>query len=142
LTHTELPSELLAAYQATEYWVGADEGAFCMRVDCYSEPLAQLLHAAESECAAFISAHNPFSEANTPRATEFAHERLRQELARRSARLIEGAGKDAAGRWPDEQSILAIGLGLDASKEMGIRFRQNAIVWADSDSVPRLILLR
>jgi hypothetical protein len=142
LTHTELPPELLAAYEATEYWVGEDQGAFCLRVERYSEPLARLLEASESECAAFISAHNPASKPCTPRANEVAHESLRQELARQSARLIEGAGRDAAGCWPEEKSFLAIGLGLEASREVGIRFGQNAIVWAGRDAVPHLILLR
>ena len=142
LTHTEIPSELLAAYQATEYWVGGEPGAFCLCVEQYSATLAQLLHQSKRACAAFISAHNPFSKPSTARANGAAHERLRQELVRQSARLIEGAGRDAAGRWPAEKSFLAIGLGLEASREVGKRFGQNAIVWAGSDAVPRLILLR
>jgi len=142
LTYTKLPPELVAAYRATGYWVGEDECAFCLRVDCYSELLAQLLHGSESKCAAFISAHNPFSNPSTPRANELAHERLRRELARRSACLVAGAGRDAAGCWPEEKSFLALGLGLEESREVGIRFRQNAIVWSGSDAVPHLILLR
>ena len=142
MTRTEIPPELLAAYHATEYWVGNEPGGFCLRVEIYSAQLAQLLLESECECAAFISAHNPFSKPRAARANGAAHERLRQALAQQSARLLEGAGRDAGGRWPEEKSFLAIGLGLEASKEVGKRFRQNAIVWAGSDAVPRLILLR
>ncbi len=139
---TEISPELIAAYRATEYWVGGSPGAFCLRVEQYSAPLAQLLHGAECGCAAFISAHNPFSEPNTTCTNARAHERLRRTLALQTTRLIEGVGRDAAGQWPEEKSFLAVGLGLEASKDVGAHFGQNAIVWAGSDAIPRLILLR
>jgi len=34
------------------------------------------------------------------------------------------------------------GLSLEASKSLGARFEQNAIVWSGADAVPQLILLR
>jgi len=55
---------------------------------------------------------------------------------------MEGVGKDATGQWPAERSVLALGLDLETSKEIGRHFEQNAIVWSSSDAVPALILLR
>jgi Protein of unknown function (DUF3293) len=142
LVHTEISPVLLATYQAAEYWVGEGPGAFCLRMEQYSAPLAQLLHDSGSEGAAFISAFNPFSRPSATSNNDAAHERLRQALAKQSARLIGGAGRDATGRWPEEKSFLAIGLGLEAAREIGKRFQQNAIVWSGIDAKPQLILLR
>jgi hypothetical protein len=139
---TEISPELLAAYQTAEYWVSGAPDDFCLRVGQYSAPLAQLLQETDCCCAAFMSAHNPFSEPSPARANREAHERLRQALAPQTTCLIEGAGRDAAGQWPDERSFLALGLGLDAAKSVGAHFRQNAIVWASSDAIAHLILLR
>ena len=139
---TEISQELLAAYQATEYWVGATPDPFCLYVGRRSAPLARLLDDSECGCAAFISAHNPFSEPRAPDANVEAHESLRKVLDDQSTVLIEGVGRDAARLWPEEKSFLAIGLPLEEARQMGKRFGQNAIVWAGSDAVPRLILLR
>ena len=139
---TEISQELLAAYQATEYWVGATPDPFCLYVGHRSAPLARLLDASGCGCAAFISAHNPFSEPRALDTNAVAHERLRQALDEQSTVLIEGVGRDAARLWPEEKSFLAIGLPLEEARQMGKRFGQNAIGWAGSDAVPRLILLR
>lgn len=139
---TEIAPELLAAYQTAEYWVCGAPESFCLRVGHYSAPLAQLLQETNCRCAAFVSAHNPSSEPGPARANREAHERLRRTLVPQTTCLIDGAGRDAGGQWPDERSFLAIGLGLDASKIVGEQFGQNAIVWAGSDAIPRLILLR
>lgn len=33
-------------------------------------------------------------------------------------------------------------ISLEAAKELGARYEQNAIVWAGADAMPQLILLR
>lgn len=142
MVRTEISPELLAAYQATEYWVGAGPGAFCLRVDQHSAPLAQLLRASACEGAAFISACNPYSEPATASDNDAAHERLRQTLKEHATRLLEGAGREPTSRWPEERSFLAVGLGIEAATEVGRCYRQNAILWSGIDAIPRLILLR
>jgi hypothetical protein len=51
-------------------------------------------------------------------------------------------GRHLAGNWPGERSVLVLGLELDAASALGIALRQNAIVCADADAVPQLVLLR
>ena len=89
---TEISQELLAAYQATEYWVGATPDPFCLYVGRHSAPLARLLDDSGCGCAAFISAHNPFSEPRALDANVEAHESLRQALDDQSTVLIEASG--------------------------------------------------
>jgi hypothetical protein len=71
--------------------------------------------------------------------------RLRDELLRRSCRaeqILDGEGCDITDTWPGERSFLVLGLDLETSMLLGRDFGQNALVWADEDAIPRLILLR
>lgn len=139
---TEISTELLAAYQATEYRVEAMPEPFCLSIGQYSAALARLLDDSECHSAAFISAHNPFSEPHGADTNALAHEQLKQALEDQSTILIEGAGRDPAGLWPEEKSVLAIGLELEQARRVATRFGQNAMVWVESDAVPELVLLR
>lgn len=71
-----------------------------------------------------------------------AHARLGAELAAAGYRVVEGAGEDPEGRWPAERSYLVLGMALEAAKEIGRRYGQNAIVWVGADAAPELLLLR
>lgn len=42
---------------------------------------------------------------------------------------------------PAEQSVLVLGLSLEADKTLGRRFERNAVVWTGRDGVPELVLL-
>ncbi len=139
---TKISKELLAAYAATEYWVTAAPEPFCLTIGRHSPPLASLLVQSKCRCAAFVTACNPMSESRAANVNAAAHARLREVLAEQCAVVVEGAGRDPTGRWPEEPSFLALGLELDAARRVGEAFRQNAVVWAGSDAVPQLILLR
>jgi hypothetical protein len=56
--------------------------------------------------------------------------------------ILDGFGQDPAGQWDGEDSFLVLGISLEAAKKLGSQFEQNAIVWADSNAVPKLFLLR
>ena len=68
--------------------------------------------------------------------------RLGRELRGLYPIVIEGAGADPTGAWPPENSYFALGADLDAARAIGLRYRQDAVVWAGLDAVPQLILLR
>jgi len=142
LVQSEISAELIAAYRATHYRVGQGANAFTLRVDVPSETLSRLCIASGHQNALFITAYNPFSQTQSNAANLDAHERLRDILGSQAGMVIESAGADPSGAWPEEKSFLALGVDLVASKRLGIQFGQNAIVWAGEDAVPRLILLR
>jgi hypothetical protein len=114
-------------------------------VDQHSEPLSQLFTTSGHQCAAFITACNPFGVRQSSKANRAACARLRERLAQyapQPKRIIEGVGLDSAGDWPGEESFLVLGLDLETSRALGREFHQNAIVWVGNDAIPRLILLR
>jgi hypothetical protein len=123
----------------------ASDCAFTLHIDEYSPPLSRLFAASGHRCAAFITASNPFSVPHSVEENLAACARLRDELLCRSCRaeqILDGEGRDITGTWPGERSFLVLGLDLETSMQLGGEFGQNALVWADEDAIPRLILLR
>lgn len=129
------------AYTETAYHVHGEPG-FTLRV---GEASAELLaaHARQGvDCSAYLTAWNPFSR-KTDHATNAARQaELIDALTRLGLVCMPGLGRHPSNDWPGEDSVLALGLGLDAAMALGVRFDQNAIVWSGADAVPQLILLR
>ena len=94
------------------------------------------------ESAAFITAWNPYSVSLSDKENQSRNEQLEYELNLRSLKFLDGFGQDPLGQWSGEDSFLVLGIELEASKKLGIKFEQNAIVWSDKDAIPQLILLR
>lgn len=145
---SSLPAALIALYRATEYRATLagppGGGSLILRIDEYCAPLSRLLAASGCQCAAFITAWNPRGARLDPAENRSAARRLRRRLARfvPAGHIFKGAGCDPSGVWPAEASLLMLGLGLEMAQALGREFRQNAIVWAGPDAIPRLILLR
>lgn len=139
---TEIPPKLIEAYRGTLFRCGEGSDAFVLRIGAYSHPLADLYVSAGVSSAAFLTAFNPRSEAQSADVNAVAHARLGAELAAAGYRLVEGAGEDPQGHWPAELSYLVLGIELEAAQEVGRRYGQNAIVWVGADAVPTLVLLR
>ncbi|MBA4141855.1 MAG: DUF3293 domain-containing protein [Nitrosospira sp.] len=141
----EISADVIASYRAADYRAGTVGDAFTLRVNQYSEPLARLFTVSGHQCAVFITACNPFGRLQSHEvnlaACALLHQRLWQ-LVNRKDHIIEGVGCDPAGLWPAEKSFLALGLGLEASRNLGREFCQNAVVWMDEDAIPKLVLLR
>ena len=55
---------------------------------------------------------------------------------------IEGEGVGTDGAWPAEKSFFVFGVDLETARMLGVRYRQNAVVWAAEDAIPKLVLLR
>ena len=148
MEQSEISPDLIAAYRATEYQVtvgaGFDSGAFILRIDEYSEPLLRLFAVWGHRCAAFITACNPFSmlQSHEKNLAACAHLRDRLEHLAQTGWIFEGESHDPSGAWPVEKSFLVLGLDLETSQALGKEFGQNAIVWIDSDAIPRLVLLQ
>lgn len=136
-----LSPELWAAYHATHYQVGNGAAGFTLRIGVYSPELNALLESAVHDCAAFITACNPYSQLCSAQQNQQLQQSLKRELELGGHDLLEGRGVDPSGAWPGEASLLVPGMGLDAARQTGRRFHQNAIVWAGADAIPRLVLL-
>ena len=137
---SSLDPALLQAYRETLYTVR--EPALTLRIGVACEPLRALHGRFGVECSAFVSACNPFSLRLDAAGNAARHRALLQALAAEGWRFLEGAGRHPSNGWPAEPSALVLGLPLEASRALGQRHAQNALVWCGADAVPALILLR
>ena len=140
--YSDVPADQIEAYRKTKYRFGQGLDAVTLRIDEPSDALARLYVSSGHVSGVFITAYSPFSEPQSPEANEAAHARLGEELKVLGLPVIEGAGADPTGGWPEEKSYLVLGVDLDAAKALGLRYQQNAIVWVGADAVPKLIVLR
>lgn len=129
------------AYCETHYRIHADTPV-TLHVGVASADLAALYKARGARCCAFITACNPLGQMLEDGANAERQQALAQELRRRSLKFTEGIGQHPCNDWPGEPSFLVWDLSLQASKALGRRHGQNAIVWCASDAVPQLVLLR
>lgn len=132
---------LIQAYMETEFRL-LEDIPFTLKIGKVSRELhlAHKLH--RVECSAFITACNPFSLELTHEANIERQNALAKELTLRSLEFVSGVGQHPSNQWPGEPSYLVFGLTLEASKILGGRLEQNAIIWCGSDAMPQLILLR
>ena len=141
MSATCLPESLISAYRATRYRVFANPD-FELAVGQRSNALADLYRTHAVSSAAFLTAWNPEGNLQNETANREAFALLLERVASLSVKVIAGFGEDPDGAWAGEESLLALGLSREAACEIGVEFRQNAIVWAGPDVVPELVLLR
>jgi hypothetical protein len=136
--------KLLLAYRATNYVVFAPSAIeFVLRIATVSKELAQRMHVAGVSTAAYLTAFNPFSESRSPGENAAAQASLKRELSSRGLVMLDGEGRDAAGQWPAEPSVLALGISRHDADRLARQFGQNAYVWVGNASgLASLRLLR
>ena len=141
LSDTRIASHLLDSYRQTDYQVYGP-APFSLKIGQPSEPLMQLYKQHRCDCAAFITACNPLSQKLDPAVNAQRHLDLMADIASRSLIFVEGIGIGQDPDWPGEVSCLIFGLALEASRVLGHKLNQNAMVWCGPDAVPELVLLR
>ena len=136
-----IDSAIIQAYLETNYRVQAVP-SFTLHIGTVSSDLLTLYGRHKVDCAAFITAWNPFSQDVSEAENIERQQSLATELTRRSLSFFKGIGQHPSNNWIGEESFLVLGLNLEAAKTMGIHFEQNAIVWCGPDALPQLIVLR
>ena len=129
------------AYRETDYRVFA-EPDFTLRVGQASAELFAIHKLHKTDCSAFLTACNPYSQAFDAASNAQRQVGLAKELKQRSLAFAPGIGQHPGNGWPGEDSFIVYGLTLEAAKALGMRLEQNAVVWCGADAVPQLILLR
>jgi hypothetical protein len=125
----------------TDYCVHGEPG-FTLRVGRASAELLAAHKRWRTDCSAFLTACNPFSQPLDAAANAARQAALAKELSGRSLAFVPGVGQHPSNGWPGEDSFLVFGLTLEAAKALGTRLEQNGLVWSGADAVPQLILLR
>jgi len=139
---TAISPELLEQYRRTDYHVDLPDAPFVFRVDERSPPLADLLAGRKAGSAALITACNPYSQKASDAQNRAANERMKGELQAAGLEPIPARGVDRDGTWPAEAGFFVVGIARAAAEDLGRRYRQNAIVFAAEDALPRLVALR
>lgn len=142
LSYTSIPSDKIAAYRATHYRVGVGSESFTLFIDIRSDAVTRLYEKTGYSCGVFITAFNPFGQAQSVEANEVAQSRLEGDLRALDSHLVAGVGADPSGTWPEEESFFALGIDKNTARQLGQRFYQDAVIWIGPDAIPQLLLLR
>jgi putative PIN family toxin of toxin-antitoxin system len=130
-----LSPQLIAAYEQADYVV---HDAFTLKIGKRSAALDALLEASGAASAAFVTAANPRGESKSEPDNRAALAGLEAALAYPFHR---GEGRDPAGCWPAEPSLLVIGIARGEAEALGRAYRQNAIVFIEKGGAPELVML-
>ena len=141
MTATQISADLIRAYEATDYRV-LERVPFTMKIGKPSTALADLYRRARVRTACVITAWNPRSEIRSNAENDAAQRHLVADLDRAGLKHLPALGADPTEEWKGEASLLVLGAAQAIVKELGTRYGQNCIVWAEVDAVPRLIFLR
>ena len=133
--------DTIQAYLETEYHVFGDS-PFTIRIGEPNSALAAACKRNGAETSAYITACNPNSQTLDDAANAERTNSLRSELIERKLAFIEGVGQHPFNGWPGEDSFLIFGVDLEAARDLSRRLQQNGFVWAGSDCIPQLILMR
>lgn len=137
-----LPRDLVEAYLETQYHTNWPAYPFDLTVGRPSEPLLALYRSMRRRSAAYVTAWNPYGEPLPNSENARRHARLLTDASHLELPYFEGEGRGRDTRWPPEKSVLVLGLSFEGALQLGRDYDQNAIVWADADAVPQLVLLR
>ena len=137
---TTIDSSLIASYQSANYHVHTPQ-PFTLNIGVPSPQLKALYLKMHIKSAGFITAYNPHSQALPDKENVLRNAKLIEEIQQRSLKFINGVGQCPESDWPEEQSILVLGISLEAAKALGKEYGQNAIVWCDADALPQLVFV-
>ena len=141
VTDTKVSPALIQAYEQTNYRVLVPP-AFTMKIGKPSRELGELYSRTATNTACVITAWNPRSEEQSHAENDAAQARLTADLDKAGLRHLPALGTDPAEKWKGEVSLLVLDASRETVEELGRKYGQNCIVWAEADAVPRLICLR
>lgn len=133
-----LSSQLLIAYCETDYKIPSQN--LVLRLGEHSPELDALLekHRAEDWC--FITAWNPKSNLLSTKENIELNKRLERDIRKFIYFSGRGEGK-LNSKWPQEESYLVLGIPFESAKELGEKYKQNAMIVGRIRGVPELLVL-
>jgi len=142
--HSTLDPALRAAYERAVYAVFASPGVE-FRVGEPSDILDAMMTMTHVRCAAFVSSANTRGVATPENEKRLADFLLRSQLdglnETTKYRVFQGEGRDPAGKWKAEPSVLIMGIPRAEAEALGRRLEQNAIVFIEKTKAPELVVL-
>jgi hypothetical protein len=131
--------DLDRAYRRALYRLELPDGPLDLNIGSYSAALCTLLETSGVRTAAFLTACNPGSRALDTAANHAAQAALLDAAAQLGHTSLPGVAIDPEGIWPDEESVLILGIDAAAATVLARRFGQNALVWINASGTPELV---
>jgi hypothetical protein len=139
---TTVSIDKVFAYIDTDYRVLCPDQEIVLQIDHRSDAMAELLKAKGVDRAAFITACDPFGEAQSEEANRLAHEQLRQQLQATGLEVIEGLGGSEDANWPPAPSFCVLGMTMVSARSICQQYHQDAVVYISSNGVAHLLFMR
>ena len=138
-----LDPDLLKAYEQTDYWcagLGRNDD-FILNINQFQPDLKVIYEIFSLNCAAYLTAFNPFSKSLSEAENEQRQNALIKKLESKGYSCLAGEGRPRTVEWKSEPSVLVPGLSQEDACLIGREFQQNAVVWVGSDCIPKLLVL-
>jgi Protein of unknown function (DUF3293) len=123
-----IPPFLIRAYREAKFVVNGQD-LITLFVGQSNRELSKLLIENGVTTAAFITAHNPYSDKYEDSDNTKAQASLIQDVNDLGLKFIDGYGQDTAEKWPREDSILILGITESQAEILSDKYSQNAFVW-------------
>lgn len=133
-----LSSQLLIAYCETDYKIPSQN--LVLRLGEHNPELDMLLEKYEVEDWCFITAWNPKSNLLSTKENIELNRRLERDIKKFVYFQGKGEGK-LNSKWPQEESYLVLGIPFESAKELGEKYKQNAMIVGRIRGVPELLVL-
>lgn len=125
--------DLARAYRDALYVIHGEDGDIQLRVGKPSLELASLMKRHGAKGAAFLTAFNPNSMLATTEVNVDNHNALVTDIKSFGLSSITGEGGDPSNLWPNEPSILVLGISYQIAELLAGRYEQNAYLWIECD---------
>lgn len=122
-----LSSALQQAYRTTHYSVEVGSG-LPIRIGEHSPAADALMRAHQASRALLLSACNPFSDLNSETANQLRQGMLEHAVQSLGVSVLPADGRDPAGEWPPEASLLLIGTAPEQELQLLRDYEQHAAV--------------
>lgn len=130
--------ELRKAFDETHYIVHL-KPPITLHIGQTCPELDSLLQTGGYIGAAFITAWNPYSQPLSQVENASRQSALLTDLQALGLTSLPGIGQHPANVWPGEESVLVLGIDLEAAKALATKYGQWAFVWAPAMGAPSLV---
>jgi len=127
------------AYLNTDYHVDAPDADFKLNIGCYSPELDQLHQKFGVSSSLYITAFNPFGDLLMDEENKAKQKMLVSEITDLGFDMMTGRGIAQSGDWPPEESVIVLGCNESTAITLSQKYHQNAVVFSNQNSIPRLI---
>ncbi|MBU3545453.1 DUF3293 domain-containing protein [Polynucleobacter sp. MWH-Mekk-B1] len=132
---------LIKAYREAKFVVGTNN-PITLFIGSSNKDLSKILEKHGVTTAAFITAHNPYSQPLDVDGNANVQSQLIKDVDSGGYIYINGYGVDTADQWTREESILILGITETEAEKLSDKYQQNAFVWIGTKDAYASLRLR